>query len=131
MTAGCVVQGIPNICSSTQLRAFYIRPVCTRPSLFCFYPFNRTYTFLTFDRHCFSVRWRPQVDVEEFGFLEKIFSKTKPEERTWAKLVNLKTPYTSTVMGQNQCLQLLSTKQKFVNVSPSFLLYSYVHSLSG
>ena len=91
MTAGCVVQGIPNICSSTQLRAFYIHPVCTRPSLFCFYPFNRTYTFLTFERRSFSVRRRPQVDVEEFGFLEKIFSKTKPEERTWAKLVNLKT----------------------------------------
>ena len=39
----------------------------------------------------FSVRRRPQVDLEEFHFLEKIFSKTKPEERTWAKLVNLNT----------------------------------------
>ena len=39
----------------------------------------------------FSVRWCPQVDLEEFHFLEKIFSKTKPEERTWAKLVNLNT----------------------------------------
>ena len=33
----------------------------------------------------------PQVDLEEYNFLEKILSKTKPEERTWAKLVNLNT----------------------------------------
>ena len=39
----------------------------------------------------FSVRRRPQIDLEEYNFLEKIFSKTKPEERTWAKLVNLNT----------------------------------------
>ena len=39
----------------------------------------------------FSVRRRPQVDLEEYNFLERIFSKTKPEERTWAKLVNLNT----------------------------------------
>ena len=37
------------------------------------------------------MRRRPQVDLEEYSFLEKIFSKTKPEERTWAKLVNLNT----------------------------------------
>ena len=39
----------------------------------------------------FAVRRRPQVDIEEYNFLERIFSKTKPEERTWAKLVNLNT----------------------------------------
>ena len=39
----------------------------------------------------FSVRRRPQVDLEEYNFLENFFSKTKPEERTWAKLVNLNT----------------------------------------
>ena len=39
----------------------------------------------------FAVRRRPQVDFKEFAFLEKIFSKTQPEERTWAKLVTLKT----------------------------------------
>ena len=39
----------------------------------------------------FAVRRRPQVDIKEFAFLEKIFSKTQPEERTWAKLVTLKT----------------------------------------
>ena len=39
----------------------------------------------------FSVRRRPQVDLEEYHFLENFFSKTKPEERTWAKLVNLNT----------------------------------------
>ena len=36
----------------------------------------------------FAGRRRPQVNVEEFAFLERIFQKTKPEERTWAKLVN-------------------------------------------
>ena len=41
----------------------------------------------------FAVRRRPQVDIKEFAFLEKIFSKTQPEERTWAKLVLLKTIY--------------------------------------
>ena len=37
------------------------------------------------------MRRHPQIDLEEYNFLEKIFSKTKPEERTWAKLVNLNT----------------------------------------
>ena len=37
------------------------------------------------------VRRRPQVDLKEFNFLEKNFAKTKPEERTWAKLVTLDT----------------------------------------
>ena len=36
------------------------------------------------------MRRRPQVDIEEYNFLEIIFAKTKVEERTWAKLVNLK-----------------------------------------
>ena len=39
----------------------------------------------------FAIRRRPQVDLEEFNFLEKIFAKTKQEERTWAKLVTLDT----------------------------------------
>ena len=30
----------------------------------------------------FAVRRRPQVDLKEFSFLEKIFAMTKPEERT-------------------------------------------------
>ena len=41
----------------------------------------------------FTVRRRPQIDIEEYNFLEKIFAKSKPEERTWAKLVNLNTVY--------------------------------------
>ena len=36
-------------------------------------------------------RDRPQVSLEQWSFLEKIFNKTKLEERTWAKLVNLDT----------------------------------------
>ena len=39
----------------------------------------------------FAIRQRPQVELEEFSFLERIFAKTKPEERTWAKLVTLDT----------------------------------------
>ena len=39
----------------------------------------------------FTVRRRPQIDIEEYNFLEKNFVESKPEERTWAKLVNLNT----------------------------------------
>ena len=39
----------------------------------------------------FSIQRRPQVDLKEFSFLKKIFAKTKPEKRTWAKLVTLDT----------------------------------------
>ena len=39
----------------------------------------------------FAVQRRPQVDLEEFSFLKKAFAKTKPEERTWVKLVMLGT----------------------------------------
>ena len=35
----------------------------------------------------------PQVSLEEWSFLEKIFNKTKLEEKTWAKLVTLDTLY--------------------------------------
>ena len=56
--------------------------------------FNRSFliVFDHFDRSSsFAVRRRPQVDIKEFAFLEKKISKTQPEERTWAKLVTLKT----------------------------------------
>ena len=39
----------------------------------------------------FAVQWCPQVELEEFSFLERIFAKTKSKERTWAKLVKLDT----------------------------------------
>ena len=52
----------------------------------------RVILFSVFDvRLLFSVRRHPQIDLEEFNFLEKIFKKSKLEERTWAKLVNLNT----------------------------------------
>ena len=52
----------------------------------------RVILFSVFDvRLLFLVRRRPQIDLEEFNFLEKIFTKSKLEERTWAKLVNLNT----------------------------------------
>ena len=35
------------------------------------------------------MRRRPQVDIEEYNFLERIFARSKLEEQTWAKLVNL------------------------------------------
>ena len=37
----------------------------------------------------FTIRRRSQVDIEEYNFLERIFAKSKLEERTWVKLVNL------------------------------------------
>ena len=37
----------------------------------------------------FAVRRRPQVELKKFSFLERIFAKTKPKERTWEKLVTL------------------------------------------
>ena len=46
-------------------------------------------TFLTV--FFFAVKRHPQVELEEFSFLERIFAKTKPEERTWVKLVTLNT----------------------------------------
>ena len=41
--------------------------------------------------YIFLVWRRLQIDIKEYNFLEKIFAKSKPEERTWAKLVNLNT----------------------------------------
>ncbi|XP_075653876.1 uncharacterized protein LOC142624224 [Castanea sativa] len=38
-----------------------------------------------------KTRDRPQVTLEEWSFLERIFNKTKLEERTWAQLVTLDT----------------------------------------
>ena len=59
-------------------------PNCYNSFLTFYYKFHNRLFF-------FASRRRPQVSVEEFGFLERIFQKTKPEERTWAKLVNPKT----------------------------------------
>ena len=71
----------------------YIAPVQYAPVLVCEffnYPFHNL--FDNFSRSSsFAVRRRPQVDIKEFAFLEKIFSKTQLEERTWAKLVTLNT----------------------------------------
>ena len=39
----------------------------------------------------YTTRDRPPVSLEQFSFLERIFNKSKPEERTWAKLVTLDT----------------------------------------
>ena len=55
-----------------------------------FFLYSFSYNFsISFNRpFLFAVRRRPQVSIKEFSFLEKIFSKTKPEERTWSKLIN-------------------------------------------
>ena len=48
--------------------------------------------FSAFDvRLLFSVQRRPQIDLKEFNFLDRIFAKSKQEERTWARLINLNT----------------------------------------
>ena len=39
----------------------------------------------------YAVQDRPPISLEQFSFLENIFNKTKLEERTWAKLVNVNT----------------------------------------
>ena len=39
----------------------------------------------------YAARDCPPISIEQFSFLENIFNKTKLEERTWAKLVNLNT----------------------------------------
>ena len=39
----------------------------------------------------FVVQRHPQVEFKEFSFLERIFAKTKSEERAWAKLVTFDT----------------------------------------
>ena len=44
-----------------------------------------------FNRSLSAVRRRPQITLEQWSFLERIFNKTKLEERTWAKLVTLNT----------------------------------------
>ena len=45
------------------------------PSFFSLHP---SFFFFLF----FFIRRCPQIDIEEFNFLEKIFAKSKPEERT-------------------------------------------------
>ena len=64
-------------------------PSGMRPSTniyFCF-NFSSTHKCSSF----YAARDRPLVSLEQFSFLEKIFNKTKLEEKTWAKLVNLDT----------------------------------------
>ena len=55
---------------------------------FCF-NFSSTYNCPS----SYAARDRPPISLEQFSLLEKIFNKTKLEERTWAKLVNLATLY--------------------------------------
>ena len=68
-------------------RLVYFYPSCCECDYFLLYFNNRPDYFVSL---FFTVRQRPQVDIE-YNFLERIFSKTKPEELTWAKLVNLNT----------------------------------------
>ena len=59
----------------------------------CFFIFFNAFmiVLITPSFYFFTVRRCPQVDIKEYNFLERIFAKSKPEERTWAKLVNLNT----------------------------------------
>ena len=93
-TVGCVTQGRRTICQLTKLGEYWIRLVYISVTLcMCsFISFNTFMTILITLALCFfTVRRRPQVDIEEYNFLERIFAKSKPEERMWAKLVNLNT----------------------------------------
>ena len=51
--------------------------------------------------------------------------KSKPEERTWAKLVNLNT-VTGIVTDLNLLQRPLSTRNVPVNVSPSTLMFNWL-----
>ena len=93
-TVGCVTQGRRTLCQLTKLGGYWIRPIYISIALrMCFIVFFQYF----YDRPdwsislVFTVRRRPQVDIEEYNFLERIFAKSKPEERTWAKFVNLNT----------------------------------------
>ena len=93
VTAGCVTQGRRTSCQLIKLGEFWTRlvyfyPSCCECDYFLLYFNDRPDYFVSL---FFTVRRRPQVDIKEYNFLERIFSKTKPEERTWAKLVNLNT----------------------------------------
>ena len=93
-TVGCVTQGRRIICRLIKLGEYWIRLVYLYPSCCeCDLIFLITFTtvLITPSLYFFTVRRRPQVDIEEYKFLERIFAKSKPEERTWAKLVNLNT----------------------------------------
>ena len=94
VTAGCVTQGRWTSCRLIKHGEFgpvyyiYISRVVNVTLFF----FQHITTVLITSSLCFFiVRRRPQVDIEEYNFLERIFSKTKPEEQMWAKLVNLNT----------------------------------------
>ena len=99
VTVGCVTQGRRTSCQLIKHGNFgpvwyiYFRRVVnvTPFFFFFFFFFNTLTTVLITSSLYFTVRRRPQVDIEEYNFLERNFSKTKPEERTWAKLVNLNT----------------------------------------
>ena len=93
VTAGCVTQGRRTSCQLIKLGEFWTRlvyfyPSCCECDYFLLYFNDRPDYFVSL---FFTVRRHPQVDIKEYNFLERIFSKTKPEERTWAKLVNVNT----------------------------------------
>ena len=72
----------------------HITPIQYAPFLVILRIFNCSFhnLFDNFNRSStFVVRRCPQVDIKEFAFLEFFISKTQPEERTWVKLVTLKT----------------------------------------
>ena len=93
VTVGCVIQGRWIICKLTRLREYYICPVYILVT-----QYMQTSLIPMILYHCFvysvfffffTVRQRPQIDIEEYNFLEKIFTKSKLEEWTQAKLVIL------------------------------------------
>ena len=92
-TVGCVTQGRRTICQLTKLGEYWIRPIYIHLSRYvCAFLFFNTYDRPDYSVSLFfTVQRCPQVDIEEYKFLERIFAKSKLEERTWAKLVNLNT----------------------------------------
>ena len=95
VTVGCVIQGRRTLCRLIKLGEYWICLVYLYPSCCeCDFIFFNTFTIVLITPSLyffFTVRRRPQVDIEEYNLLERIFTKTKSEEWTWAKLVNLNT----------------------------------------
>ena len=92
-------------------------PICF---IFLFCLFNRIQPFflINFDRHSFQSDSAHRLMLKSLAFLRR-FSQRPNLKKGLGQNWSILRPYTGTVMDHSQHLQLLSTKQKFINVSLS------------
>ena len=87
-TVGCVTQERRTICQLTKFEGYWIRPVYIYPSrCVC----ALLISILLWSSWLLRLFVFYSMTTPPNWFLERIFAKSKPEERTWAKLVNLNT----------------------------------------